>query len=177
MKSLTCHITLLFFVAATAGCSGSLSPLYSDFRIEDRDAGADSTTTPIQVDIGEALQEAGWVLDDAASDNAVSTTERKVIHWGLYKVVVSLDVVPINNKFVRVYVHPYRHYFYGSRSKMGYMNRRVRTAVFPELTAAFKSRGIVSLGPIDIAPDYEAPEEEQEDDDDAEKAADKAFHQ
>ncbi len=105
-----------------------------------------STRQSIQDRIADALVAAGWELDEAPSENAVSTKEVEIAEWGLYDVRVSLDVVPINNKFVRVYVHPYRQYFYGSRSKMSYMNRRVREYVFPELAEAFQAQGIVPLG-------------------------------
>ena len=85
----------------------------------------------------------------------------EIAEWGLYDVRVSIDVIPINQKFVRVYVHPYRQYFYGSRSKMSYMNRRVREYVFPDLAEAFESRGIVPLG----APQGSESEEDAEKED------------
>jgi hypothetical protein len=144
-------------LAINVGCGGSLSPLYADFRIDERPAPVelDSTTTAspdslqastIQDAIADALREVGWELDEPPSENAVSTAEVGIIDWGLYEVRVSLDVVPINQRFVRVYVHPYREYFFGSRSKMSYLNRRVRTYVFPELSQALRARGIVPVG-------------------------------
>ena len=125
---------------------------------------ADTTNRQsIQARIAEALVAAGWELDEAPSENAVSTKEIEIAEWGLYDVRVSLDVVPINDLFVRVYVHPYRQYFYGSRSKMSYMNRRVREYVFPELAEAFQAKGIVPLGaPPSGEQDEEAPDEEED---------------
>ena len=168
---------MLSSVLLWAGCAGSLSPLYADFRIDEPPPDTSSVSVPepglsdstraepdlamsdsttgipyaapgqtIQQRIADALVEAGWELDEAPSDNAVSTKEIEIVEWGLYDVRVSLDVVPINDTFVRVYVHPYRQYFYGSRSKMSYMNRRVREYVFPELAEAFGARGIVPVG-------------------------------
>jgi len=164
---LTSTIVLLFVVGT--GCGSTLSPLYADFRIDTPPAPAtqvdssmaevavppDSATTrppdstahrSIQDRIASALVQAGWELDEAPSANALSTREVEIIDWGLYDVRVSLDVVPVNDKFVRVYVHPYRQYFWGSRSKMSYMNHRVRSYVFPDLADAFKVQGIVPLG-------------------------------
>jgi hypothetical protein len=156
----------LFLLASSTGCGGSLSPLYADFRIEEparpssiaepSSALQDSASVaPIRQRIEEALLEAGWELDEAPSENAVSTKEVEIAEWGIYDVRVSLDVVPINQKFVRVYVHPYRQYFYGGRSKMGYMNRRVRSYVFPELAEAFAARDIVPVGAPEIEEDEE----------------------
>lgn len=147
----------LTLLTSSFGCSGSLSPLYADFRIDEARASADSDSLAnakvdsledlsIQKRISDALIEVGWELDEAPSENAVSTSEVEIVDWGLYDVRVSLDVVPINQKFVRVFVHPYRQYFFGSRSKMSYMNRRVRSYVLPDLTNAFRARGIVPLG-------------------------------
>lgn len=158
IRELVVGLVGLVLLASALGCGGSLSPLYSDFRIDERPtagetdsvavARTDSSTASrhIQAEIQAALQEVGWELDEAPSDNAVSTTEVEIVDWGLYEVRVSLDVVPINQKFVRVYVHPYRQYFFGARSKMSYLNRRVRTYVFPELSQALRARGIVPLG-------------------------------
>ena len=92
----------------------------------------------------------------------VSTTEIEIVEWGLYDVRVSLDVAPINDKFVRVYVHPYRQYFYGSRSKMSYLNRRVRSYVFPDLAEAFQKQGILPIGTIEKRNPLDELEEEDE---------------
>ena len=66
----------------TAGCGGTLSPLYADFRIDEPPppsssdsllvaAGDSIWDQSIQERIAEALVEAGWELDEAPSDNAV----------------------------------------------------------------------------------------------------------
>jgi len=170
--------------------------LYADFRIEEPPPSAVSDSTRISADslsavpdsvdvaladtsshqsiqdrIAEALVAAGWELDEAPSENAVSTKEVEIAEWGLYDVRVSLDVVPINDKFVRVYVHPYRQYFYGSRSKMSYMNRRVREYVFPELSEAFLARGIVPPGAPPTGQQHEEAADEEEDSQEAVSAS------
>ena len=178
VRNLLIGLVGLVSLASVAGCGGSLSPLYADFRIasdEEYAAWADSLAadslalftlpdsldyTGIQARIAEALLEIGWELDEAPSENAISTSEILIAEWGLYSVRVSLDVVPINQKYVRVYVHPYRQYFWGSRNKLSYMNRRVRSSVFPDLAQAFAARGIVGFG---VSPPKNADEAETED--------------
>lgn len=138
---------LLVTSLSTIGCGHALSPLFKDYRIDD-----ESTRGQ---DIGDllerAVEDAGWEIDKPDAPNVVSTKEETVAHWGLYKLVVSLDVVPINGTHVRVFVHPYRVYVWGSRSKMFYMGRRVRNFVVPGLTDALTDVGVITL-------DVEVPE-------------------
>lgn len=139
------YTVLIWLLLVASGCGHSLSPLYEDFRIRDA-----SDTADLRPVMEKALTEAGWTLDDPDAPNIVSTSESTVAHWGLYKVVVSLDLAAINGSHVRVFVHPYRVYAWGSRSKMVYMSRRVRNHVFPELTQALAQQGIRSVE-IDLA--------------------------
>jgi len=164
---------VVFDSTGIAGDSLGAAPDSVDVALADTLTTPTTPTTPItpttrtiqsiQDRIADALLAAGWELDEAPSENAVSTKEVEIAEWGLYDVRVSLDVIPINDKFVRVYVHPYRQYFYGSRSKMSYMNRRVREYVFPELAEAFRARGIVPLeAPAAGEQDEEAGHEEDD---------------
>jgi len=123
-----------------AGCAGSLSPLYEDYRISESAKGSNLHDL-----VEQAVLDAGWILDEPDAPNVVSTEEVTVTNWGLYRVVVSLDVVPINKVHVRVYVHPYRVYAWGSRSKMPYMSRRVRNFVLPHLSDTLAAHGIVDV--------------------------------
>jgi hypothetical protein len=123
----------------SSGCAGSLSPLYRDYRIDD-------TTASTRERLAEALDEAGWKLVDPVSPNILSTDMRTVQNWGLYRVVVSLDVVTMNNNHVRVFVHPFRQYVTGGLSKLAFMNGTVRSAVLPELNKALEVRGFVPIG-------------------------------
>lgn len=135
------HVIIFPFIILLAGCAHTLSPLFEDYRIDRSQAPIDSIHTAIE----RAVVDAGWTLDDPPAPNVVSTDELSVAEWGLYKVVVSLDVVPIDGTYVRVYVHPYRVYLWGSRSKMPYMSRRVRNFVFPDLSETLAKNGIVGL--------------------------------
>jgi len=135
LKLATFTLVLLFL----GGCGHTLSPLYEDYRVDDdRTDGQD-----ILALIEHAVTDAGWTLDEADAPNVVSTSEATVTHWGLYKVVVSIDVAPVNGTHVRVFVHPYRVYIWGSRSKMPYMSRRIRNFVIPELTETLSDQGIL----------------------------------
>lgn len=130
---------LLLF--ATVGCGRTLSSLYEDYRIENTPIPSDE----IHKAIVEAVTDAGWKLDKSAAPNVISTEEVTVAQWGLYKIVVSLDLAPINGTHVRVFVHPYRVYLWGARSKMPYMSRRVRNYVLPDLSETLAQHGIVAL--------------------------------
>jgi len=135
LKLASFTLALLF----VGGCGHTLSPLYEDYRVDnDRTDGQD-----ILALIEYAVIDAGWTLDEPDAPNVVSTSEATVTHWGLYKVVVSIDVAPINGTHVRVFVHPYRVYIWGSRSKMPYMSGRIRNFVIPELTETLSNQGIL----------------------------------
>jgi len=123
------------------GCGHTLSPLYEDFRVDEGETSGNDIHALIEI----AVIEAGWTLDEPDAPNVVSTSEATVTHWGLYKVVVSIDVAPINGSHVRVYVHPYRVYVWGSRSKLPYMSRRIRNFVLPDLTVTLADQGIFDL--------------------------------
>ena len=146
---LTARYTLvLCYILVAAGCSQTLSPLYADFPIDEKVADEED----FQALVESAVLDAGWTLKAPDAPNAVSTNESTVAHWGLYKVVVSLDVVPVNRSHVRVFVHPYRVYVWGSRSKMLYMSRRVRNHVVPDIREAFESSGILAVD-VEMASD------------------------
>lgn len=129
----------LVVVFIFSGCSGSLSPLYRDYRVEE-------TSNETVERLEDALDEAGWVIIDPAAPNVLTTDMRTVQNWGLYKVVVSLDVVPMSNDYVRVFVHPFRKYVTGGLSKLAFMNARVRASVLPDLNRALETRGFVPIG-------------------------------
>lgn len=132
-------VAVLLFAAT--GCGHTLTALYEDYRIED----APEPSDDIHEAIKESVVEAGWTLDESPAPNVISTQEETVAQWGLYKVVVSVDVAPINGRHVRVFVHPYRVYFWGARSKMPYLSRRVRNYVLPDLTETLAKRDIIAL--------------------------------
>ena len=155
-RRLRIGVVLWVGVTMLVGCSPSLAPLYRDFEAAattgtSTESGATgptptSASESIEARIRRAVLASGWELKDSAADNVVATEARVVRRWGLYYTEVSIEVTPVNTSFVRVLVHPYRVYFTGHRSKMPFMKRSIRKAVFPELGAAFEAEGIVDVG-------------------------------
>ena len=125
-------------VLLVAACAPSLSPLHRDYAVSEPARSSDTKR------IVHALESAGWAVSDTTL--AVVTDERTLSEWGLYRVVASLEVVPLGPDHVRVFIHPYRRYFTGSRSKLPFLKRSVRQAVLPDLHAAFEAEGLQPLG-------------------------------
>ena len=148
-----------FCLLVGTGCAPSFSPLYRDFDIappseyeppaeRSRGETIESTASGREVyqRIRAALAEAGWDEGAPAASNVVSTQPRQLSDWGLYRVLVSLDVVPIGDYHVRVLFHPVRRYFTGSRSKIPYLDKSMRHALLPALNDAFESQGLYPIG-------------------------------
>ena len=149
------------FAATLLGCAPSFSPLYRDYDIEPSSgaARADATNTDEEANredekaaqevyarIRAALSEAGWTEAEPAAPNVVSTEPRQLSDWGLYQVLVSLDVVPLGDRHVRVLFHPARRYFTGGRSKISYLDGGMRRALLPDLNEALEAQGFVPIG-------------------------------
>ncbi len=141
-----------------SACSPSLVPLYRDFEAgvsPDSGATSDTATNPgtpstpvetLEARIERAVLAAGWELSDAPASNVTATQARVVRRWGLYHTEVSIEVSPVNRNYVRVLVHPYRVYFTGHRSKMPFLKRSIRKAVFDDLQRTFEDEGIHDVG-------------------------------
>ena len=122
-----------------SACSPSLSPLYRDYEIRNADR-------PLAERIEDALAEAGWQSTPSSAPYALATQERKVRSWGLYSVVVSLEAVPVGGSYVRLYLHPYRKYFTGNRSKIPFLKKSLQRTLLKDLNEAFETRGMVAIG-------------------------------
>ncbi len=161
---------------ALPSCAPSVSPLYRDYdvvpealaaealaaealaaeraeQVTDTQASAargsdarDSATREVYVRLRAALAEAGWTEALAAAPNAVSTEARQFGTWGLWRVLVSLDAVPVGDRHVRVLFHPVRRYVTGGRSKIPYLGSGLRRALLPELNEALEAHGFVPIG-------------------------------
>lgn len=139
MRSFASFSVCCLLITALGGCSPSLSPLYRDFEVRNR-AGADEAR------IEAALEQAGWSPAPDVSPSAVTTEERTLTQWGLYKVTARLEVVPLGDGHVRVLVHPYRKFVTGSRSKIPYLSRSLRNQLLPDLNKAFEAQGLHAVG-------------------------------
>ncbi|MEL6616410.1 MAG: hypothetical protein AAFQ43_11775, partial [Bacteroidota bacterium] len=76
----------------------------------------------------------------------VISTEPRRIDTGIFSTVdASLDLAPLNGRFVRVYVHAVRRNVFGSRSKQPYLSRGLRQRALGDITEALAARGLVAL--------------------------------
>lgn len=132
--------TALLLAVVWAGCAPSISPLYRDYDLRDRSDG------DMRNRILAALQDTRWTAVPTSAPHVVATDTVTMRRWGLYRVEVSLEVAPVGDRYVRVFVHPYRVYFTGARRKIPYFKRRLRRTILPELARAFESQGLYAIG-------------------------------
>lgn len=133
-----CVLLLVLAVLSLSACAPTISPLYRDYESPEEQGTMQRIET--------ALVKAGWTLVPSDVPNTIATDEQTLSSWGLYKVIASLEVVPIGNEYVRVFVHPYRKYFTGSRSKIPFLNKSLQRAILVDLTNAFEAQGLEPLG-------------------------------
>jgi len=126
-------------ILSLSACAPSVSPLYRDYEVQDPNR---SVTARIEA----ALDETGWQRVPGSTPNIIATDERKVKSWGIYSIVVSLEVAPVGEEYVRLYFHPYRKYFTGSRSKIPFLQKSLQRALLQDLNDAFEQQGFVALG-------------------------------
>lgn len=145
-----CRLSLWFGLAClllSAGCAPSVTPLYRDYEI--RTPAAEGRTSPdgdTYARLRAALHEAGWAETVADAPNVLSTEPRTLPGWGFSRTEVSLDLAPLNDRFVRVYFNPYRFGLFGGRSKVPYLSGGLRRALLPDLNKALEAQGFVVLG-------------------------------
>lgn len=134
-----------FFVVVTLltvqGCAPSIVPLYRDYETA-------STGDSVYAQIREALVESDWELsENRYGESVISTEEKSLQNFGIYKTSARIDVAQVNGGYVRVYVHPFRKYLIsGRRSKIPYLDRRMRRQVVAPLNDALAARGIQIRG-------------------------------
>lgn len=124
---------------AALACSPSLYPLYRDYEVDPHSA-------PIRQRLERALADAEWELVDHGAPNAVATAPRRLRHWGLYSIVVTIEAVPVGDRHVRLFVHPYRYYITGGRSKIPYLKGSIRRRVMAELDKKLEAQGLAAIG-------------------------------
>ncbi|MDX1741783.1 MAG: hypothetical protein R3178_10835 [Rhodothermales bacterium] len=132
-------MSVIIFLAMT-GCAPSISPLYRDYDLREETGG------DIRERIQAALADTRWRAVSAPTPHVVATDTVTLQRWGLYRVEVSLEVAPVGDRYVRVFVHPYRRYFTGARRKIPYFKRRLRRSILPELARAFEAQGLYAIG-------------------------------
>jgi hypothetical protein len=133
-------VTLALVLGA---CAPSMDPLYRDFQRET--AVAELSTAALQVTLRRALESAGWEIADESVEPSVRTMPRTHARWGVYRVTVYLEALPLGERHVRVMIHPYREYVWGTRSKLPYLTRPIREAIVPELEQALSAHGLTVI--------------------------------
>lgn len=134
-----------------SACSPSLSPLYRDYQVP-------KDETPVEQRVANALAAAGWDTVGVNVPNAITTEEKTLSHWGIYKVTATLEVTPLGQNHVRVFVHPYRHYITGGKGKIPYLTPSLRSKFLKPLNEAFLAEGLAVVG-TPIERDEEATKE------------------
>jgi len=133
-------VGVLFLACTSTGCSPSFHPLYKDYR--------HNFDGNIPLDLIETtLIQEGWEIVDSPSANTVTTAERRIRNWLIYKVIVYVEVIPISSKHARLLIHPYRVFITGSRSKIPFLKRSIRRGIINDLDRAFESHNILTVRP------------------------------
>lgn len=133
-------LVLLILLAVASGCAPSLSPLYRDYSVE-TDSGND-----VLARIERALEASDWTVTEGITDNVVATEPRAFRSWGIYSVEIELEVVPLAGDHVRVLVHPYRHFYQGTRRKVPYLRKSWARSALKDLSAALETEGLAYEG-------------------------------
>lgn len=134
------RVLLVVLVIFLAGCAPGVAPLYRDFSAPQVERG------DLLGRIRVALTEAGWHEGEPFAADVITTEPRTLQQWGLYRVDMRIDVVPVGDRHVRVIFHPYRHFVTRSRGKISYLTRRLERAVLPDLSEALERQGVELLG-------------------------------
>ena len=134
MPALAASVLLLL-----SACSPALYPPYRDYAIR-------SNPKVLEFRIEDAMVTAGWTRVPGVVHNVIATNERQVRHWGIYSVVVSMEAIPMGGGYVRVLVHPYRQYVWGTRSKIAFLNGTIRRSVLRDLDSAMAAESLIAVG-------------------------------
>lgn len=136
------------------GCSPSISPLYRDYEVQ-------PSEPALEERVASALTDAGWSLEEESVGGALRTEPQTFGNWGLYKLRVLLEVTPLGADHVRVFIHPYRTYVTGGRSKIPYLPKSLRKNLVTRLNEAFEEQGLAVVGtPIERDREEQDPEKD-----------------
>ena len=133
-----------------ASCAPPTAPLYHDYE-QAPELVRQRGEAPSEEDmarLASALEEAGWTVKRSDLPGVVATEPRTVRRWGLYRIDVSLEAAPVGERHVRIFVHPFRRFITGGRSKLFAMDRGLRRTLLPPLDSAFVNYGFEPLGSV-----------------------------
>jgi hypothetical protein len=127
----------------SAGCAPSVTPLYRDFEPMAGEGLAEQDRLLEQLAV--VAREAGWELAPSEASNVVTTTRRTISRGVLSKTTVSLDLIPLGGRHVRVLFHPRKEYVTGERTKVAYLDGSLRRRLLPPLHEALEEGGLVPV--------------------------------
>jgi len=146
-------LSVMALLILISGCSPRLSPLYRDYEVTagETHSETDAAIIPddhaeVMVRIRAALEAAGWQVSEAVTPNVIAVASRKFREWGIYSIEVDLEVAPVGGNYVRLFVHPYRIYFTGSKRKIPYLRGSLARSVLKDLHEAFAEQGLEHIG-------------------------------
>lgn len=125
-------------------CTPPSAPLFHDFRQPGPEVAGDSLLAVVAL----ALEDAGWTVS-AIESGVVRTQEQTVRQWGIYRIVVSLEAMPIGERHVRVFIHPFRRFVTGGQSKLFALDAGLRASLLPPLDREFAGRGFTPIEATD----------------------------
>ncbi|HYE59477.1 MAG TPA: hypothetical protein VD948_13275 [Rhodothermales bacterium] len=120
---------------ALAGCAPRLAPLYRDYRAPDSLAVARAE---------RALVAAGWTLRTDAPAGTLATEIRGGSEFGLYRTLLSVEVLPLGGGLVRILFDPVRRFPWGDRTHIPYLPGGLSRAFVPSLDRALRAEGFTS---------------------------------
>ena len=125
-------VLLLGLLFALGGCAPRLAPLYRDYRAPT------ASSTPR---LARALTGAGWALDSTAVPGVLLTRPRDGAAFGLYRMRLSVEAVPLGPDHVRLLFRPVRAFTATRRTHVPYLPGGLRRTFVPDLDRALKAEG------------------------------------
>lgn len=122
---------LLSFFMGMAACTPQIAPPFQDFKYPT------AQTSPASLNLAAIFQAQGWMFHSQTQQTEV----RQIKDFGAYKLLLSLEVISFQNKYLRIYTHTFRKYkLSGRQAKVPYLERNVKRAIEP-IFQALKSAG------------------------------------
>lgn len=123
---------LLASLLGLAGCAPRLAPLYRDYRVPAEGASPR---------LARALAGAGWALDSTAVPGVLLTRPRDGASFGLYRMRLSVEAVPLGADHVRLLFQPVRAFTARRRTHVPYLPGGLQRTFVPDLDRALKAEG------------------------------------
>ena len=130
-------VLILFWGAVLSlGACVPITPNYRDYT-------SNMTANDAMMKAQDVLKTQQWTIKPSPIAPMIATEEREIRNFGVYKIIVSLELVQLNRENIRLFVHAYRKYkLSGTKAKIPYLERHVRQDVVKPLTDALKRQDI-----------------------------------